>query len=433
VILETLFGDGSTGLKVLIALVAVLVLLAIAFWLVRRFGGGRLGGGATRGRQPRLAVIDQAAVDGRRRLVLIRRDNVEHLLIIGGPTDVVVEQNILRAAVTVREAAPVRPAAAPDALPRAVPLGDDTTWPLQPEPAPKPEAAPRVEPAAPRLEPSLRAEGPPPEPATPVLPTPTPPTPVPPLPVTAPAARERRRVGDPLAGLAEELSRGVPPAAEVGAGEPRPAAARRPPWLRPSAPAAPAASPAPAPAVDAPATPPADQNLSEMAQRLEAALRRPPKPADKISDKSADKPSDEAPDKVGETSAGPASAPAVGAPDEFAPPPRPARFDTSLRRPFRADDLRAAAPAPKPPGEATGSEGPAAPAPRLDTALRRPFKADDLRATPPAPKPPGEPPAPETGEGTPPADGTPGKPQKSLYDSLEQEMASLLNRPTPKP
>ena len=63
-ILETLFGDGSGGLKVLIALVAVLVLLAIAFWLVRRFSGGRLGGGATRGRQPRLAVIDQAAVDG---------------------------------------------------------------------------------------------------------------------------------------------------------------------------------------------------------------------------------------------------------------------------------------------------------------------------------------------------------------------------------
>jgi hypothetical protein len=427
-----LFGDGSTGLKVLVALVAVLVLLAIAFWLVRRFGGGRLGGGATRGRQPRLAVIDQAVVDGRRRLVLIRRDNVEHLLIIGGPTDVVVEQNILRAAVTVREASPVRPAAAPDALPRAVPLGDDTTWPLQPEPAPKPEAAPHVEPAAPRLEPSLRAEGTPPEPpATPVLPTPTPPTPAPPLPLTAPAARERRRVGDPLAGLAEELSRAVPPAPEAGAGEPRPAAARRPAWLRPSAPAAPSAPFAPASASDAPATPPADQNLSEMAQRLEAALRRPPKPAEKTSDKPADKPSDEAPDKIGETSVAPAGAPAAGAPDEFAPPPRPTRFETSLRRPFRADDLRAAAPVPKPPGEGTGSEGPAAPVPRLDTALRRPFKPDDLRATPPAPTPPGEPPAPETGDGTPPADGTPGKPQKSLYDSLEQEMASLLNRPKP--
>jgi flagellar protein FliO/FliZ len=432
VILETLFGDGSTGLKVLIALVAVLVLLAIAFWLVRRFGGGRLGGGTSRGRQPRLAVIDQAAVDGRRRLVLIRRDNVEHLLIIGGPTDVVVEQNILRAAATVRDVAPVRPAAAPDALPRAVPLGDDTTWPLQPEPAPKPEAAPRVEPAAPRLEPPLRAESTPPEPpATPVLPTPTPPTPAPPLPVAAPAARERRRVGDPLAGLAEELSR-VPAAPEPVTGEPRPAA-RRPAWLRPSTPAAPPAPSVPPAAADATPTPPSDQNLSEMAQRLEAALRRPPKPADKTTDKATDKPSEEAPDKIAETPASaPTSAPAAGAPDEFAPPPRPSRFETALRRPFRADDLRATAPGPKPPtGEPAASEGPAATAPRLDTTLRRPFKADDLRATPAAPKPPSEPPAAGSEEGTPAADGTPGEPQKSLYDSLEQEMASLLNRPKP--
>jgi hypothetical protein len=42
-------------------------------------------------------VIDAAAVDGRRRLVLVRRDNVEHLLMIGGPADLVVEPNIVRA------------------------------------------------------------------------------------------------------------------------------------------------------------------------------------------------------------------------------------------------------------------------------------------------------------------------------------------------
>ena len=174
-----------------------------------------------------------------------------------------------------------------------------------------------------------------------------------------------------------------------------------------------------------------------MAQRLEAALRRPPKPADKIGDKSTDKapdkPSEEAPDRIAETPASaPTSAPAAGGPDEFAPPSRPSRFDTAFRRPFRADDLRAAAPGPRPPtGEPAASEGPAAPAPRLDTPPRRPFKADDLRATPAAPKSPSEPPTAGSEEGTPAADGTPGKPQKSLYDSLEQEMASLLNRPKP--
>jgi hypothetical protein len=38
--------------------------------------------------------MDATAVDSHRRLVLVRRDDVEHLILIGGPTDVVVEQNI---------------------------------------------------------------------------------------------------------------------------------------------------------------------------------------------------------------------------------------------------------------------------------------------------------------------------------------------------
>ena len=53
-----------------IAFIVVLALIAGAAWLVRRFAGDRLGVNANRGRMPRLAVIDAAAVDGRRRLVL---------------------------------------------------------------------------------------------------------------------------------------------------------------------------------------------------------------------------------------------------------------------------------------------------------------------------------------------------------------------------
>src|ERR1700720_2296126 len=79
------------------AFVAVLALIGLAAWLVRRFAGNRLGANANRGRMPRLAVIDAAAVDGRRRLGLGRRGNVEHLRMIGGPTDIVVEPNIVRA------------------------------------------------------------------------------------------------------------------------------------------------------------------------------------------------------------------------------------------------------------------------------------------------------------------------------------------------
>src|SRR5437879_463071 len=75
---------------------------------------------------PRLAVIDAAAVDGRRRLVLVRRDNVEHLLMIGGPSDIVVEPNIVRAMPGRDQMAP-RPAVAGEAPPRIAPL-PDANW-----------------------------------------------------------------------------------------------------------------------------------------------------------------------------------------------------------------------------------------------------------------------------------------------------------------
>jgi flagellar protein FliO/FliZ len=44
--------------------------------------------------EKRLEVVDQANVDGRRRLILIRRDDVEHLVMTGGPVDVVIETGI---------------------------------------------------------------------------------------------------------------------------------------------------------------------------------------------------------------------------------------------------------------------------------------------------------------------------------------------------
>ena len=41
--------------------------------------------------EPRLAVMEHALVDRQRTLVLIRRDDVEHLIMTGGPVDVVIE------------------------------------------------------------------------------------------------------------------------------------------------------------------------------------------------------------------------------------------------------------------------------------------------------------------------------------------------------
>lgn len=92
--INTNFGTNFTP-AVTFTIYFVLILLAvlILIWLVRKLMGGTFVSGG-RSRQQRLAIMDATPVDARRRLVLVRRDDVEHLILIGGPTDVVVEQNI---------------------------------------------------------------------------------------------------------------------------------------------------------------------------------------------------------------------------------------------------------------------------------------------------------------------------------------------------
>lgn len=77
--------------------VAIVVLLLI--WIVLRFALGSRVRGASggRARQPRLGVVDAYDLDRQRQLVLVRRDNVEHLVMIGGPNDVLIESTIIRA------------------------------------------------------------------------------------------------------------------------------------------------------------------------------------------------------------------------------------------------------------------------------------------------------------------------------------------------
>src|SRR6202011_1890256 len=142
------------AVRFFVAFLIVLGVIGAIWWTVRRFGSGRLGSSA-RGRQPRLAVIDYASVDNRRRLILVRRDNVEHLLMIGGPTDIVVEPNIVRA-MPARDQMPQRPPVGAEPPPRIAPLPDagwpdadgarsdsradafDHAEPLMPEPPPRP-------------------------------------------------------------------------------------------------------------------------------------------------------------------------------------------------------------------------------------------------------------------------------------------------------
>ncbi|HEY1721414.1 MAG TPA: flagellar biosynthetic protein FliO [Magnetospirillaceae bacterium] len=84
--------DYDTYVRGLAALVAVLGLIAGAAWIARRMGFGATRTGMRRDR--RLSISEVLAVDNRRRLVLIKRDAVEHLLLIGGTGDVIVERGI---------------------------------------------------------------------------------------------------------------------------------------------------------------------------------------------------------------------------------------------------------------------------------------------------------------------------------------------------
>src|SRR5271163_4675886 len=94
--------------------IGIIVAMLILFFLYRLVFGHRLrlpGGG--RARQPRLGLVDAFWLDGQRQLVLVRRDSVEHLLMIGGPNDVVVESQIVRTAA--QNLAPLRERDAPAA------------------------------------------------------------------------------------------------------------------------------------------------------------------------------------------------------------------------------------------------------------------------------------------------------------------------------
>ncbi|MFZ0207790.1 MAG: hypothetical protein WAL59_17085, partial [Roseiarcus sp.] len=135
--------------------VGIIVATLILFFLYRLVFGHRLrlpGGG--RARQPRLGLVDAFWLDGQRQLVLVRRDSVEHLLMIGGPNDVVVESQIIRVAAAAtaplrdREAAPAKqPPALPVAAAASAPPGP-TPLPANPARAPKPAVIP-PEPTAP--------------------------------------------------------------------------------------------------------------------------------------------------------------------------------------------------------------------------------------------------------------------------------------------
>lgn len=84
----------ETYLRFVLALLLVLGLIAIFAWVLRRFG---FGGALRTDNRRRIQVLETTPLGPRHRLVLIRRDHTEHLLLLGPQGDVVVERGIERA------------------------------------------------------------------------------------------------------------------------------------------------------------------------------------------------------------------------------------------------------------------------------------------------------------------------------------------------
>jgi flagellar protein FliO/FliZ len=85
-------GTDNTILNAAFALGIVLVLIVLGLWALKFFTTASQSLG--RGRNRRLSVIDSAVVDAKRKIVIIRRDNVEHVIMTGGPTDLVIESGV---------------------------------------------------------------------------------------------------------------------------------------------------------------------------------------------------------------------------------------------------------------------------------------------------------------------------------------------------
>ncbi len=96
--------SGSFGMRFALAALAVGLAITVFFaaitYLRRRapgtFAGFGIGAGRGmgRGRHHRLELLETVVLDARRRVILIRRDEVEHLLLVGGPADLVIENGI---------------------------------------------------------------------------------------------------------------------------------------------------------------------------------------------------------------------------------------------------------------------------------------------------------------------------------------------------
>ncbi|PSJ37086.1 flagellar biosynthetic protein FliO [Allosphingosinicella deserti] len=112
--------DLLSFLRTIAALGTVLGLLGGALWAVRRYNIVLPGQIGDRGMK-RLALVERIGIDAKRSIVLVRRDDREHLVMIGPGGEIVLESGIVREDADTAEALveSAAPAAEPAAKPAA--------------------------------------------------------------------------------------------------------------------------------------------------------------------------------------------------------------------------------------------------------------------------------------------------------------------------
>ena len=81
----------ETYIRFILVLIFVLGLVFVLGWVLKRSGISK---GAIAGKGRRLGVVDTAFLGPKHRVVLVRRDDVEHLVLIGPNACAVVESGI---------------------------------------------------------------------------------------------------------------------------------------------------------------------------------------------------------------------------------------------------------------------------------------------------------------------------------------------------
>ncbi len=420
------FGiEASQATQYIVAFVVILALLGLFGLVLRRLTSARLmlpGQDRGRSRQPRLGVVDIYDLDRQRQLILLRRDNVEHLLLIGGPNDVVIETNIVRVQPARNSASPAEAGAE-----RAEPIFE----PVAPvRPTVEPAARPALDSVTARLaavaRPSEKALERPAERPSELSDAAEELSPVGAIPPTPTPARSEPLLKPDTVTIAP-----VPGPAPLRAPPPRPEprAAPAPTPIRPRppeppAPARPQPEPSTAPVRTPVAAPPAGAPrdargpdaalLNDMARQLEEALRRPATPVGAPSGvpavpgtplPRASEPKRDGPQPPLRTTISPEP------PRPVPPPPFATAPLTTLplpTPPVAPVPAAATPPAPQPvpvPGASNGDDGP---------------KAQESPASPEAPP---APPAPAPARAA---------PDPFSVEDIEAEFARLLGRPTDK-